>query len=138
MMSKFRLWGFIIIVLLTGTAFLMGTLVSQPEAQARIVTVPEPVIQEVPVYVEKVVHEPHWIFEEVPVYVQKIEYVEVPAQLKPFQSWRELQVWLANNFVRDAILGRCVDTALELCQRAWRDGYQMSPSFGETENERDT
>jgi len=92
-MSKFRVWGFaIIIVVLSGTFFLIGTLSVQPEIETRIVTVREPVIQEVPVYVEKVVHEPRWIFEEVPVYIEKTEYIEVPAKLKSFQSSRELQV----------------------------------------------
>ena len=126
-MANFRIWGFIIIVtFLIGTAFMMGTLVVQPEAEARIVTIREPVVQEVPVYVEKTVPEPYWVIQEVPVYVKQTEYVAVPAELKSFQSWHELQVWLANNYVQDAAPDRCVDTALELCQRAWQDGYQMS------------
>ena len=108
-MSNFRIWAFItIIAFLVGLAFLMGKTVGQPEIEARTVTVAEPAIQEVPVY------------------VTQTEYIEVTRELKPFKSWHELQVWLANNYVRDATADRCVDTALELCQRAWRDGYQMS------------
>ena len=126
-MSNFRIWAFITITaFLVGLAFLMGKTVGQPEIEARTVTVAEPVIQEVPVYVERIVREPYWIIQEVPVYVRQTEYAEVPKELKPFESWHELQVWLANNYVKDAIPDRCVDTALELCQRAWEDGYQMS------------
>ena len=126
-MGSIRICGVVTIVgLLTGTAFLIGTLVRQPQIEARTVTIREPVIQEVPVYVEKVIRVPQWIVQEVPVYVRETEYVEVPAEINSFQSWRELQVWLANNYIKDAVPGRCVNTALELCQRAWGDGYQMS------------
>lgn len=124
-MSNFRLWGFTTIAaFLLSLAFLMGTPARLPEIEARTVSVREPVIQQVPVYVERIVRVP--IIQQVPVYVKQIEYVEVPVELKPFESWHELRVWLANNYIRDAIPDMCVDTALELCQKAWQDGYQMS------------
>jgi len=94
-----RFWAFIIITaFLVGLAFLMGKTVGQPEIET--------------VFVERI--------------VTRTEYIEVTRELKPFDSWRELQAWLDNNYVEDAIADRCVDTSLELCQRAWRDGYQMS------------
>lgn len=134
-MSNFRIWAFItIIAFLVGLAFLMGKTVGQPEIEARTVTVAEPVIQEALVYVERIVREPYYIIQKVPVYVTRTEYIEVTRELKPFESWHELQVWLANNYVKDAIADRCVDTALELCQRAWRDGYQMSTELWGDEN----
>ena len=118
---------FVLVTILTaGAAFFIGTRVSEPEVEAGIVIVPEPVIEEVIVYKERIVYEPQFIFEEVPVYEKQIEYVEVSVQLKPFRSWKELGVWLANNYVKDAVPDRCVDTALELNRRAWQDGYQMS------------
>lgn len=67
----------------------------------------EPVIREVIVYRERVIR----------VYVN---------ELVPFKSLSELKAWVADNYIKDAVPCRCVDTALELCKRAWRDGYQMS------------
>lgn len=56
--------------------------------------------------------------------VEKI--VEVYSSLKPFKTEREFHIWVANNYIKDAILGKCVDTALRFCQLAWNDGFQMS------------
>jgi len=62
------------------------------------------------------------------------QVAEVPAKftvvtgkdLRQFMSKDELQEWLRENYIRDAPPNQCVDTALELCQLAWHDGYQMS------------
>lgn len=63
------------------------------------------------------------------------QVAEIPAQftvvsagkdLMPFESKAELQEWLEENYIVDALPGQCVDTALELCGLAWWDGYQMS------------
>ena len=124
MKSVWFLLSVLVISLTAGVAFVAGTLVSEPKVQAKTETIYEPVIQEVPVYIEKVV--PETVIQEVPVYITKTEYISGPVELKPFESKTALKKWLSDNYIKDAIPGRCVDTALELCSRAWRDGYQMS------------
>ena len=118
------LWFMLSVVaisLTAGAAFVAGTLVSEPEAQAKTQTVYEPVIQKVPVYIEKV--GPETVVQEVPVYITKTEYISGPVELRPFKSKAELKKWLSDNYIKNAIPGRCVDTALALCSLAWRDGY---------------
>lgn len=61
------------------------------------------------------------VYEEV-----EVVWVVKEIQLREFESWHELSVWQANNFIRDAEVGECVDTALELQRRALEDGYLMS------------
>jgi len=112
------------ISLTASVAFFAGTLASEPELEAKTVGFPEPVVKEVPVYIEKVVPEP--VIKEVPVYITRTEYIPGPVELQPFKSKDGLRKWLSDNYIRNALPGRCVDTALELCSRAWRDGYQMS------------
>ena len=73
--------------------------------------------------------EPEIITEYVIVY-KEVEVVwvvrEVPIELRQFDSWHELRVWQANNYIKDAKPDECVDSARELYYKAIVDGFEMS------------
>ena len=107
-------WTAIVVVLLT-TGFIIGEITAEPVKPEAITQVKYyPVARYVPL-IE---------------YVDKVEYidriVEVPRELKPFESWAELSKWQAQNYIKDCASNSCVDCALEMQRRALKDGYLMS------------
>ncbi len=111
------------VLLLAGVSFAAG--LSLGRAEAEVIVMP-PVVKEVPVKVGDAASQSQVIIQKVPVYLPQPQVERTGLELEPFSSLSELKGWVASNYIKDAIPGRCVDTALELCKRAWRDGYQMS------------
>ena len=70
---------------------------------------------------------PEIITEYVIVYEEvEVVWVVKEIQLMEFESWHELRVWQANNYIKDAKPDEYVGTALELQRKALADGYLMS------------
>jgi len=90
-------------------------------------------IKEVPVEViiERVVHEPYFVIQNVPVYVDRVKEVEkivkTFVKLREFENIKELKEWLGGGPV--LLIGEnidCDDYALYLQKRGMADGYFVS------------
>ncbi len=95
---------------LVGVAFWCGTVYNKPQVviHDRVQNVEIRIPESLPVMV--------------PVY---------QTNFREFASWDELSQWQAAQYLDLQVLGKqknwiCVDYALEMQQRAWQDGYQMS------------
>jgi len=109
--------------------------VTEHEVQTKIIEIEKEVYIPVEKIVEKEVYIPVEKVIEKEVYVEKVivKSVEIPQPLRHFQDLDELERWLGNevfkiqfNVANNETEKDCDDYAIELQERALRDGYLVS------------
>jgi len=116
--TKYRLIKWLFVSLALVILFCSGVAYGQTTVKPRIVIQPE----YVPQYITKEVE----VIREI-----KVTKEVYPTEFHQFESQEKLGKWQANHYLELQELGKrnnwiCVDYALEMQRRAWRDGYLMS------------
>lgn len=106
--------------------YCLGAFIGKATFEPKVITQTETLVQTVTEYqtVEKIVHVDKPVVE----YVEKI--VEIPIELRDFETREELRQWLGRSQLilkfRQQPEADCDDFAFQLQERALRDGYRVN------------